>query len=38
MEETASPIGGSGKNVRTGAGLVNAFQAVEAARAAEADN
>lgn len=33
LEETATPVGGKEKNPRTGAGLVNAFRAVEAARA-----
>ncbi len=32
LEETATPIGGKEKNPRTGAGLVNAYRAVEAAR------
>lgn len=34
LEETATPLGGPGKNNRTGAGLVNALEAVRAARKA----
>ena len=36
LEETATPLGGPGKNNRTGAGLVNALEAVRSARKATA--